>query len=64
MDDIYIYNYARTADQVAKAYSHVHGNFCMTKPLYDLTGDCRTTMADFAVFAAQWMQCGMYPNCP
>lgn len=31
---------------------------CLNRPTMDATGDCKVDLADFAVFAAQWMTCG------
>ncbi len=64
MDDIRLYNYALTADNVADMYSDIAGNFCRTKPAYDWDGNCKVDLGDFAIFAAQWLTCGMYPECP
>jgi len=64
MDDIQIFNYTKSADDVADMYAGVVGNFCRTRPTYDLSLDCKTNLADFAMIAAQWMNCGMYPECP
>jgi hypothetical protein len=64
MDDIYLYNYAISADDVADMYSAVVGNFCRTKPDIDWDGSCKVDLGDFAIFAARWMECGLYPNCP
>ena len=32
---------------------------CLHPPAMDFTGDCRVNLADFAVFAAQWLTCGL-----
>lgn len=31
---------------------------CVNKPSMDVTNDCRVDLADFAMFAGQWMACG------
>lgn len=64
MDDIRLYNYALTADNVADMYADIAGNFCRTRPAYDWDGNCKVDIGDFAIFAAQWLTCGMYPECP
>lgn len=65
MDDFRVYNYGLGATDVAKLYSDVAGPFCLTKPVYDLNNDCLINLADFAVFASDWLECGRYPKvCP
>ena len=63
MDDVKMYNYALTADEVATMYSDVEGSFCREKPIYDFTDDCIVDLADFAIFAGTWLQCGLFPDC-
>jgi hypothetical protein len=31
---------------------------------FDVTGDCRVGLDDFAMFAGTWLNCGLYPVCP
>ena len=31
---------------------------CADPPSMDFTGDCRVTLEDFALFAAEWLLCG------
>ena len=31
---------------------------CVNPPRMDATGDCKVTLADFAVFASEWLTCG------
>ena len=31
---------------------------CVDPPAMDFTGDCRVNLADFALFAEQWLACG------
>ncbi len=64
MDDITIYNYAISADGVADLYSAVRGNYCRISPDLDYDGNCKVDLPDFAIFAADWLKCGMYPECP
>ena len=63
MDEVRVYNYALSDDQIAAQYVQDNGGaaFCQTKPAYDFTGDCKVTVADFALFADQWLECGIYP---
>jgi hypothetical protein len=64
MDDIAIYNYAVSADTVADMYSAVAGNYCRISLALDYDGNCKVDLPDFAIFAADWLKCGLYPECP
>ena len=64
LDDIRIYNYAISADTVADLYSAFVGNFCRTSLGFDFSGNCKVDLPDFAIFAAEWLKCGLYPACP
>jgi hypothetical protein len=65
LDDVRLYNYALTWNEVIDLYHAVSGqSICTNKPTYDYTGDCMVTVADFATFATQWLNCGLYPDCP
>lgn len=62
MDEIRIYNYALTDDEIAALYVEDTGApICRNKPTYDFTGDCKENLADFALFAAEWLDCGLEP---
>ncbi|HOL87851.1 MAG TPA: hypothetical protein PK965_01330 [Anaerohalosphaeraceae bacterium] len=61
LDEVRIYNYALTPDQVADLYVADTGPFCRWKPTYDLNNDCEVTLADFALIASEWLKCGIYP---
>lgn len=64
IDDVRVYNYALDPIDIAKSYTNVMGGqVCMVRPAYDLTSDCIVDMADFALFAAEWMECGLVPGC-
>ena len=62
MDDLRIYNYAITPDQVADLYSGVVGSYCRNRPAYDFDGDCLVSLSDFVYLAGYWLDCGFYPN--
>jgi hypothetical protein len=73
LDDVTIYNYARTNTQIADAYYAVSGKpVCILtyESKFDVTGptdnvpDCKVDIRDFAKFAATWLSCGLYPTCP
>ncbi|MEN6309259.1 MAG: LamG-like jellyroll fold domain-containing protein [Anaerohalosphaeraceae bacterium] len=61
MDDMRIYNYGITADQVADLYSGVVGTYCRNRPTYDFNSDCQVMLEDFAYLAGYWLDCGFYP---
>ena len=62
MDDMYIFNYGITDDDVADMYAAVEGDFCRERPAYDLTGDCKVDLFDLSYLASYWLDCGFYPN--
>jgi hypothetical protein len=59
VDDLQIFNYALTTEQVAQAYLNIEGGWvCNTElPLlaFDYNNDCHVDIADFAIFAAHWL---------
>ncbi len=63
IDDVRIYNYAMDALDVALLNAETTGKpVCLTRPEFDLNGDCRATLEDFAVMAASWMECNRVPT--
>jgi hypothetical protein len=68
IDDIKVYNYPLTELSVAQAYNDATGeSVCVLsrRPSanFDFNGDCIVGLADFTVFAGQWLKCGIYPDC-
>lgn len=63
LDDIQIWNYPLTADQIADMYAGGAGSFCRFPPQLDYNGNCVVDLADFAVFAQSWLECGIHPDC-
>ena len=63
IDDIRLYNYALDPTEVAVLYSDVQGSYCVDKPELDYNDNCIVDLADFAIFAQSWMECGMFPEC-
>jgi hypothetical protein len=68
IDDVRIYSYPRTPLQIAQDYVAVETDawVCVEDsedPLgaYDLNGDCKVNLADFAEFASNWLKCQRYP---
>lgn len=64
MDEVRVYNYPLTPEQIAAQYVQDMSiaSICLNKPAYDFDGDCIVTLDDFALFAEQWLVCGLYPN--
>ncbi len=60
LDDLKIYNYARTTEQIAKDYLALKGEWICNRELaanpYDFDGNCRVDIEDFAAFATGWME--------
>jgi hypothetical protein len=68
IDEVKLYNYPLAEMTVASQYYTVSGQkpcVLSLKPdlAYDLNGDCAVNLGDFAMFAAAWLDCGLYPNC-
>ena len=60
LDDVKVYNYARTTEQVAKDYLNVVGGSVCNREIYnlqvfDFDGNCRIDLEDFAIFAEMWL---------
>jgi hypothetical protein len=68
IDDVRIYSYPLTPLQIAQLYIAFEPTkwVCVEDPAnpigkYDMNGDCRITLADFAEFASKWLECQRYP---
>jgi hypothetical protein len=74
MDDVQIFNYTLSNTQVVDLYYAVLETPVCVNPLgldlgFDVAGggplgndpDCQVNLADFAAFAATWLNCGLYP---
>jgi hypothetical protein len=63
VDDMRIYNYALTAEQVAQMYYDTTGEkVCLYgNPAYDLNGNCIVDLGDLALLAGDWLTHGFYP---
>jgi len=68
IDDLKIYNYARSTVEIAQEYLAVMGGSVCNREIYDMgmydaDGDCRISLPDFAAFAARWLEDDrIYPN--
>jgi hypothetical protein len=72
VDDLQIYNYELTAEQIADTYYNVTGKqSCILEygSQFDLTGpdgqpDCKVDLYDLAAMTAVWLDSGLYPILP
>ena len=65
IDDVKFYNFVLTEMEVADMFIEVTGKpVCVQsmKPStkYDINDDCIVNVADFAIFAGQWLESGLY----
>jgi concanavalin A-like lectin/glucanase superfamily protein len=65
LDKASIYSYALSQIDVALLYTDVMGgNLCVGgNPEYDLNDDCKVDILDFAMLAADWLECNIVPTC-
>jgi hypothetical protein len=68
IDDIKIYNYGMTVEEVIDMYNatpapDTYGCLDLLNAggTFDANGDCRVTIEDFAIIAGNWLNCGRYP---
>ena len=64
IDELSVYNYALTDDEAALLYAAVEGDYCRYPLEHDFDNSCLIDLGDIAVLAAEWLDCGLYPNCP
>lgn len=59
IDNLKIYSYARTTEQIAQDYLGVKGDWVCNNELndlaYDFDNNCQVDLADFAMFASEWL---------
>lgn len=71
LDEIQVFNYALDAIEIADLYNEaVSQDFCLREfgqteggIDLDINGNCVIEVGDFAALAADWLICGLYPNC-
>ncbi|MEJ5260103.1 MAG: LamG domain-containing protein, partial [Anaerohalosphaeraceae bacterium] len=68
IDEVKLYNYPLSEMEIAAIYNLATGqSVCVTSARpdakYDLNGDCIVNLGDLAQIAAQWLNCGLYPDC-
>ena len=62
LDDIQVYNYALTAEQVIDVYYAETGKaICLYELQSDINNDCSIDMDDLAEIAENWLDSGYYP---
>ena len=68
IDDVRMYDSALDADYITDLYDAMQGigYVCDSPPTMDFTNDCVVDLADMAVFAQDWLDCGRFPMsaCP
>ena len=67
LDELKMFNYRLTESQVLQEYAAGEADWvCVNRPRFDLTGNCTVGLADFAILAANWLECGRSPDiyCP
>ena len=67
MDEVEIWTYALDPYDIAHMYTDVmtDDTVCVNQIGldYDFDGDCQVNLADFAMFASQWLNCNRVPDC-
>ncbi len=58
VDDVRIYNSVLTAYEISQIFSPTDP--CTAKPEMDFNDDCLVDLADFAIFAQEWLECGYW----
>lgn len=63
LDDVQIWNYALDAYEVAAVYTAIRPDdaFCVEFDAMDFDQNCFVDLADFAAFAASWLDCNWAP---
>ena len=72
LDEFKIFNYALTQEEVIDlSFDVLQTPICLGEIFFDVAGggelgdqpDCKVDIADFASFAADWLNCNLYPIC-
>ncbi len=62
IDEVRLYNYALSPTEVGVLYTDVMGGtVCPERPTWDLNWDCKVDLQDFAILAADWLECNLIP---
>ncbi len=63
LDEIKIYNYPLTVEEIALEWQQGTGEvLCLHPPLYDLDNDCKIDMTDLILLAGEWICNGNWPQ--
>jgi hypothetical protein len=54
-DDIRVYGDVLSATQAKHLYDTTKSNFCANRPQTDYSGNCRTALDDWGIFASKWL---------
>ena len=65
VDDARIYNYELSPFEVAELYTDIRTDevVCAEPLPMDLNDDCFVDMLDIAIFAADYLECNLVPDC-
>ena len=62
MDDVKMYNYALTQEQVEDIYLASMDYICTEYSTYDFNRDCKVDFADLKDVVSGWLDCGRFPS--
>lgn len=64
IDDVQLYNYALDKFEIGQIYADGAGvPVCVEHPAMDLDVDCDVDLDDLKLFVADWLECGIVPDC-
>ncbi len=55
-DEVVIYNYALSAEDIAQYYANMTGQDVCLGQQYDINNDCVVDLADFGILASEWLE--------
>lgn len=64
IDDVQLYNYALDKFEIGHIYADGAGvPVCVEYPVMDIDTDCDVDLDDLKLFVANWLECGIVPDC-
>ena len=64
LDDVRLYNYALDKFEIGQIYADgADESICVEYPAMDIDGDCDVDLDDLKLFVADWLECGLVPDC-